>query len=140
MTEFYASMRALETRVGEFQQSLVFSRILCTPAMVAALRLEASESEIVNCLTSDTLKLQPDGEEKLLLIREATLALLRNAESIVLAATFHSNLPETKRVLLTTEFLTLIETVDIMLGRFLGNEKCVERKFGPHLAQLLHHH
>jgi hypothetical protein len=137
MYDFYRALRELESEVGHFQAFLVDTKILCTEGMIAQVRIDASESDIVNALTDSNPSLDSSSESELMRIRTLAIELVRKAECLLVNAEVQGNLPEVQRGVVTVEFCSLLECIDAMVSRFLGGTKMVSRKYGPHLQQFL---
>jgi len=130
--EFYRAMRELETLVGNVQHELVDQKILLTQGAISSVPINASEAEIVSVLARSDSRPARDMDPQLSDMREATISLIRKAESLLLGTG-----PDMQRVIVTTEFRILLETVDIIIANLIGEDKLVSRKFGPSLKLVL---
>lgn len=131
--EFYRAMRELESLVGSVQQQLVAQKILFTQGTVSSIRVNACEADIVAALAGTEVQPVIGLDLSFSHMREAAIGLIRKAESLLMIPN-----PEMQRVVVTVEFLALLETVDIIIANFMGRpEKVVSRKFGPCLKLFL---
>jgi hypothetical protein len=131
--QFFQEMRELESTVGNLQAKLVLMKVLFTPGMVSSVRMNLAEPDIIELLAGNRsddeylheVRPQLDG------IRERAISLVRQAEALFLNAASLGNLPDTKREIISVELLRLLETIDVLIARFLAEDKIVSRKFGP---------
>jgi hypothetical protein len=138
MENFKHRLSDLQVQVGQVQLALINERHLVTPGMVACFRLsEARDRELADALVSSNRPVSPLLVSLLDCLRNATMDLIRQAESVALQSLFDNQSMNPVRPLVCSgDFESLIKTVDGLCSKFFRSHVSLVSKYGPNLASL----
>ena len=138
MEDFKHRLAHLQVQVGQVQLTLINDKHLVTPGTVASFRLsEARDREVADALVSSDRPVSPLVISQLESLRNSTIELIRQAESLALKSLFdNQSLSPIRPLVCSGEFESLVKTVDGLCSKFFPSHVSLVSKYGPNLASL----